>query len=98
MFRRVHSIRILKDGSFYLSGPVAQLVRAADEDNTQREKSKELANISPSVTPIITASPPELQKIINCWDVLPEHIKETIKMLVDTAGKKSGSLNDLGEI
>ncbi|RKY07712.1 MAG: hypothetical protein DRP56_05280 [Planctomycetota bacterium] len=70
-------------------GPVAQLVRAADGDSTQREKSKELTNISPSVTPIITAPPPELPEIINCWDVLPEHIKETIKMLVDTAGEKS---------
>jgi hypothetical protein len=74
------------------------LVRAADEDSTQREKSKELTNITSSVTPIITASPPELQKIINCWDVLPEHIKQTIKMLVETAGKNSGSLNDLGKM
>jgi hypothetical protein len=42
--------------------------------------------------------PVELQKIIVQWQSLPEHIKETIKMLVDTAGKNAGSLNDLGRI
>jgi hypothetical protein len=94
----VHSIRFLKDGAFNLSGPVAQLVRAADEDSTQRKKSKELTNISPSVTPIITASPPELQELINRWDDLPEHVRQTIQMLVDTAGGKSRSVNDLGEM
>jgi hypothetical protein len=31
----------------------------------------------------------ELQQIINRWDDLPEHVKQTIKMLVETAGKKS---------
>jgi len=35
------------------------------------------------------SSSPELQAIINQWDDLPEHVKDTIKMLVDTAGKKS---------
>jgi hypothetical protein len=88
----VHSIRILKDGAFNLSGPVAQLVRAVDEDSTQRKKTKELTNITSIVTPIITASPPELQEIINQWENLPEHIKQTIQMLVEAAGKKSNNI------
>jgi hypothetical protein len=35
--------------------------------------------------------PIELQGIINRWDDLPEHIKDTIRMLVETAGKKSNN-------
>ena len=58
-------------------------------NSTQRKNSKELTNIASSVTPIITALPPELQKIINQWENLPEHIKQTIQMLIETAGKKS---------
>ena len=30
----------------------------------------------------------DLQQIINQWDELPEHVRQTIRMLVDTAGKK----------
>jgi hypothetical protein len=67
------------------------LVRAAEEDSTQRKNSKELTNIASSVTPIITAPPPELQKIIHQWGNLPEHIKQTIGMLVETVGKKSNN-------
>jgi len=40
--------------------------------------------------------PMELQEIIHQWGQLPEHVRQTIKMLVETAGKNSGSLNDLG--
>jgi hypothetical protein len=68
------------------------LVRAVDEDSTQRKKTKELTNITSSVTPIITASPPELQEIINQWENLPEHVKQTIQMLVETVGKKSNNI------
>jgi len=31
--------------------------------------------------------PPELAKIIDRWDSLPEHIKATINTLVDSVGK-----------
>ena len=33
--------------------------------------------------------PTELQEIINCWDELPEHVRQTIQMLVDAAGEKA---------
>ena len=29
----------------------------------------------------------DLQQIINRWDELPEHVRQTIRMLVDKAGK-----------
>jgi len=29
----------------------------------------------------------DLQQIINHWDDLPEHVRQTIRMLVDKAGK-----------
>jgi hypothetical protein len=31
----------------------------------------------------------DLQQIIERWDDLPEHIRQTIKILIDTAGKKA---------
>jgi hypothetical protein len=31
----------------------------------------------------------ELQGIIDHWEELPEHVRQTIKMLVESAGKKS---------
>ena len=31
----------------------------------------------------------DLQQIIEQWDDLPEHIRQTIKILIDTAGKKA---------
>lgn len=94
----MRSIRISKDGFFCHSEPVAQLVRATGEGSTQRDKNKEVTNITSSVTPIIKAPPPELQEIINRWDNLPEHIRQTIQMLVETAGENAVSLNDLGEV
>ena len=30
---------------------------------------------------------PELQKIIEQWESLPQHVKDTIRMLVDTVSK-----------
>lgn len=40
--------------------------------------------------------PSELFEVVCMWEKLPEHVRQTIKMLVETAGKNSGSLNDLG--
>ena len=42
--------------------------------------------------------PSELFEVVSVWEKLPEHVRQTIRMLVETAGKKSGSLNDLGEM
>ena len=32
---------------------------------------------------------PDLQKIIDCWDNLPEHIKAAIRALIETLGVNS---------
>ena len=32
---------------------------------------------------------PALQEIIDRWDTLPEHVRQTIQMLIDTAGEKA---------
>ena len=85
---------------------VAQLDRASvfgtdinstqTTDNNQVIKSKETDSPNNSLSRFEV--PAELQKIIVQWQSLPEHVRQTIKMLVDTAGKNSDSLNDLGEI
>jgi hypothetical protein len=36
-------------------------------------------------------------ELVLVWEKLPGHVKETIRMLVETATKNSG-LNDLGKI
>jgi hypothetical protein len=37
------------------------------------------------------ALPSELFEVVCEWEKLPEHVKDTIKMLVETAGKKSNN-------
>jgi len=44
------------------------------------------------------ALPGELFEVVCRWEKLPEHVRQTIRMLVETAGKNSASLNDLGEM
>jgi hypothetical protein len=85
---------------------VAQLDRAsvygADEHATQPFVNNQLIGSekadSPDNSLMRFECPPELQKIIAQWHNLPQHVKDTIKMLVESAGKNAGSLNDLGEM
>jgi hypothetical protein len=80
--------------------PVAQLDSASvfgtDINSTQHTDFKQLTNFKESHSPDNSLAcfevPVELQKIIVQWDVLPEHIKQTIQMLVETAEKKSNNI------
>jgi len=74
---------------------VAQLDRAsvygADINFTQPTDFKKLTNFKKEDSPDNSLTPyevpVELQKIIVQWDNLPQHIKDTIRMLVETASK-----------
>ena len=89
-----------KSGSVIVSGPqasVAQLDRASvfgtEPKSTQPTDFKQLTNFKKSDSPGNSLTrfelPVELQNIIVQWDNLPQHVKETIQMLVETSGKKS---------
>jgi len=77
---------------------VAQLDSAlaseANDENTQPTQNKEFTNPTETDTPDYSLSrfelPAELQFVIEQWNVLPSHVKETIKMLVETVKKNSG--------
>jgi hypothetical protein len=60
----------------------------------QTTDNNQLTNPENADTPESTLTgielPSELMEIIEQWDVLPSHVKETIKMLVETAKKNSG--------
>ena len=79
---------------------VAQLDRASvfgtEPKSTQPTDFKQLTNFKKSDSPgnslTLFELPVELKNIIVQWDDLPEHIKQTIGMLVDTAGKKSNNI------
>jgi hypothetical protein len=92
-----------KSGSVIVPKPqasVAQLDRASvfgtDINSTQHTDFKELTNFkeTDSLDNSLTCFevPVELQKIIVQGDVLPEHVKQTIQMLVETAEKKSNNI------
>jgi hypothetical protein len=75
-----------KSGSVIVSGPqasVAQLDRASvfgtEPKSTQPTDFKELTNFKKSDSPGNSLT----------RDNLPQHVKETIQMLVETSGKKS---------
>lgn len=78
---------------------VAQLDRASvfgtAEQYTQTADNNQLTNPENVVTPESTLTrfevPFELLEVIENWATLPGHVKETIKMLVETAKKNSGN-------
>jgi hypothetical protein len=58
-------------------------------ENTQGTPDKEVSN-KPKSKMVhnqvhVSHFPKELQQIINRWDELPEHVRQTIKMLVESA-------------
>jgi hypothetical protein len=91
-----------QNDSAIVPGPqasVAQLDRASvfgtDTNSTQPIDFKELTNFKKTDSPDNSFTrfevPVELQNIIIQWQSLPEHVKETIRMLVEAAGKKSNN-------
>ena len=76
---------------------VAQLDRASvfgtDTNSTQTTDTKQLINSKETDSPNNSLArfecPSELKNIIVQWQSLPEHIKQTIQMLVDAAGGDS---------
>jgi len=60
--------------------------------NTQEQTNKALTEQSETNTRDYhgqSSYPVELQELINQWDDLPEHVRQTIQMLVDAAGGDS---------
>jgi len=60
--------------------------------NTQEQTNKALTEHSEINTRDYhgqSSYPVELQELIDHWDELPEHVRQTIQMLVDTAGKNA---------
>jgi len=76
--------------------PVAQLDRVPASEavvlDTQPQANKALTEHSEINTRDYhgqSSYPVELQELIDHWDDLPEHVRQTIQMLVDAAGGDS---------
>ena len=57
------------------------------------EKASDLAAMGPSVLPAgfpdLLEKDADLRRLVECWPTLPEHVRQTIRMLLESAGTKS---------
>ena len=99
LYKRLYDARFAVKENFKVScNPIAhrKLKEWALQDLNEKPqvaKSKDVTQSSPNPMVHNTVHQahcqPELQELINRWDDLPEHVRQTIKMLIDTAGKSA---------